>query len=81
MRSKTYTRILWQEACFCGEKPGLAQVLKLANNILFATSIFATTEAIAMGVKAGLDPSLILDAIRLAQEEMRQSTLSCQIVF
>ena len=49
---------------FCGEKPGLAQVLKLANNILFATSIFATTEAIAMGVKAGLDPSLMLDAIQ-----------------
>jgi len=49
---------------FCGEKAGLAQVLKLANNILFATSIFATTEAIAMGVKAGLDPSLMLDAIQ-----------------
>ena len=49
---------------FCGEKSGLAQVLKLANNILFATSIFATTEAIAMGVKAGLDPSLMLDAIQ-----------------
>ena len=49
---------------FCGERPGLAQVLKLANNILFATSIFATTEAIAMGVKAGLDPSLMIDAIQ-----------------
>ena len=66
------TLFLWREA--------LAQMLKLANNILFATSIFATTEAIAMGVKAGLDPSLMLDAIKLAQEEMQQS-LSCQIVF
>lgn len=49
---------------YCGDKPGLAQVLKLANNILFATSLVATTEAMAMGVKAGLDPDVMLDAIQ-----------------
>ena len=48
---------------YCGEKPGLAQVLKLANNILFTVGIFATSEAMAMGVKAGLDPEIMLQAI------------------
>ncbi|MBH68424.1 MAG: oxidoreductase [Rhodospirillaceae bacterium] len=49
---------------YCGDKPGLAQVLKLANNILFATSIIATNEAMVMGVKAGLDPAIMLEAIQ-----------------
>ncbi|MDP6705987.1 MAG: NAD(P)-dependent oxidoreductase [Alphaproteobacteria bacterium] len=48
---------------YCGDKPGLAQVLKLANNILSATALAASAEALAMGVKAGLDPALMLEAI------------------
>lgn len=48
---------------YCGEKPGLAQVAKLANNILSATALISSLEAIAMGVKAGLDPELLLGAI------------------
>ena len=50
---------------YCGEKPGLAQVLKLANNILFASALVASTEALLMGVKAGLDPALMLKAIQV----------------
>ena len=46
-----------------GEKPGLAQSMKLANNFLSATAMAASSEAIAMGVKAGLDPSVMLDVI------------------
>jgi 3-hydroxyisobutyrate dehydrogenase-like beta-hydroxyacid dehydrogenase len=38
-------------------------VLKLANNILSATALIASCEALAMGVKAGLDPRLMLEAI------------------
>ncbi len=48
---------------YCGEAPGLAQVLKLANNILSATALAASAEALAMGVKAGIDPELMLEAI------------------
>ena len=47
----------------CGDKPGLAQSMKLANNFLSATGMAASSEAIAMGVKAGLDPSLMCDVI------------------
>jgi hypothetical protein len=48
---------------YCGDKPGLAQSMKLANNFLSATGMAASCEAIAMGVKAGLDPSLMVDVI------------------
>ena len=37
--------------------------MKLANNFLSATGMAASSEAIAMGVKAGLDPSLMCDVI------------------
>src|SRR4051794_26986591 len=48
---------------YCGDKPGMAQSMKLANNFLSATGMAASSEAIAMGVKAGLDPSLMCDVI------------------
>jgi 3-hydroxyisobutyrate dehydrogenase-like beta-hydroxyacid dehydrogenase len=47
----------------CGDRPGLAQSMKLANNFLSATAMAASSEAIAMGVKAGLDPSIMVDVI------------------
>ena len=55
---KTFGKIF-----FTGEKPGLAQSAKLANNLLAATALVATSEAMAMGVKAGLDPKVLLDIV------------------
>jgi 3-hydroxyisobutyrate dehydrogenase-like beta-hydroxyacid dehydrogenase len=46
-----------------GEKPGMGQTMKLANNFLSATAMAATSEAVAMGVKAGLDPTVMIDVI------------------
>ncbi len=46
-----------------GDTPGAAQVLKLTNNILFAVSLAATSEAFVMGAKGGVDPELMLNAI------------------
>lgn len=54
---------LGKTVTYCGAKPGLAQVAKLANNILSATALAASLEALAMGVKAGLDPATMLRAI------------------
>ena len=48
---------------FVGEKPGLAQTAKLANNLLAAAALVVSSEALAMGVKAGLDPKILLDII------------------
>jgi 3-hydroxyisobutyrate dehydrogenase-like beta-hydroxyacid dehydrogenase len=46
-----------------GERPGLGQLMKLANNFLSATAIVATAEAVVLGVKGGLDPATMLDVI------------------
>jgi 3-hydroxyisobutyrate dehydrogenase-like beta-hydroxyacid dehydrogenase len=48
---------------FCGEGAGQAQVMKLANNLLAAAVIVLSSEAIAMGVKAGLNPRLMCEII------------------
>lgn len=48
---------------FVGEEPGLGQTLKLANNLMSQAAIAITSEALAMGVKAGLDPKVMLDVI------------------
>ena len=48
---------------FIGEKPGSAQTMKLANNFLSATAMVATSEAVVMGVKAGLDPAVMIEVI------------------
>jgi 3-hydroxyisobutyrate dehydrogenase-like beta-hydroxyacid dehydrogenase len=48
---------------FLGETPGAAQVMKLANNLLSAAALAVSSEAVVMGVKAGLDAKIMLDVI------------------
>ena len=48
---------------YVGAKPGLAQIAKLANNLLSAAAMVLSSEAVAMGVKAGLNPKTLLDII------------------
>ena len=48
---------------FIGERPGAGQTMKLCNNYLSAAAMAATSEAMVMGVKAGLDPRIMLDVI------------------
>jgi 3-hydroxyisobutyrate dehydrogenase-like beta-hydroxyacid dehydrogenase len=48
---------------FIGERPGAGQTMKLCNNFLSAAAMTATSEAMVMGVKAGLDPQTMLDVI------------------
>ncbi len=48
---------------FIGEKPGSGQTMKLANNFLSATAMVATSEAVVMGVKSGLDPNIMIEVI------------------
>lgn len=47
----------------CGQKPGMAQTLKLANNMIAVAALTISAEAMAMGVKAGLDPQRMIDVI------------------
>ena len=48
---------------YVGEKPGSAQTMKLANNILAANVLVATSEVVVMGVKAGLDPAVMIEVL------------------
>ncbi len=49
-----------------GEKPGLAQVCKLVNNMLSITAFVATCEAITIGAKAGADAAAMIDFINVS---------------
>jgi 3-hydroxyisobutyrate dehydrogenase len=46
-----------------GDRPGMAQALKLANNFLSATTLAATSEAIAFGLSVGLEMETMLEVI------------------
>ena len=48
---------------YIGDKPGSAQTMKLANNILAANVLVATAEVVVMGVKSGLDPSVMIEVL------------------
>jgi len=48
---------------YIGDQPGAGQTMKVINNLLSATAITITAEAMVMGVKAGLDPTTMLDVI------------------
>ncbi|MFC6486510.1 NAD(P)-dependent oxidoreductase [Nitratireductor sp. GCM10026969] len=48
---------------YVSDKPGLAQTMKLVNNMLSAAAMVLSSEAIVMGAKAGLDPKIMVDVI------------------
>lgn len=48
---------------FIGERAGMGQTMKLANNLLSASALAATSEAVVFGVKAGLDPATMIDVM------------------
>lgn len=46
-----------------GDRPGLGQAMKLANNFLSATALAATSEAIAFGRSLGLEMASMLEVL------------------
>jgi 3-hydroxyisobutyrate dehydrogenase-like beta-hydroxyacid dehydrogenase len=48
---------------YTGDKPGVAQTAKLANNLMAAAAIVITSEAMAMGVKGGVDAKVLIDIV------------------
>jgi 3-hydroxyisobutyrate dehydrogenase-like beta-hydroxyacid dehydrogenase len=57
-----------------GDRPGMAQSLKLANNFLSATALAATSEAIAFLMAAGLDMAVALEVINTSSGQSNAST-------
>lgn len=50
---------------FIGETAGVGQTMKLVNNLLSATALAATSEAVVMAVKAGIDPKVACDVLNV----------------
>ena len=48
---------------YVGEHPGMAQTMKVINNLISVTALSITSELMVMGVKAGLDPDIMLQVI------------------
>lgn len=46
-----------------GKESGMGQTMKLVNNLLSATAMAITSEAMVMATKAGLDPALAIEVI------------------
>lgn len=46
-----------------GPEPGMAQMMKLVNNIISASNMASAFEALVLGAKAGLDADLMVDVI------------------
>lgn len=46
---------------YVGEKPGLAQTMKLINNMVSVAALAITSEAMVLGAKAGLDADVMIE--------------------
>ena len=49
-----------------GEKPGLGQIMKVANNLVSAAGMAASFEAAVLAVKAGIDADTFVDVINVS---------------
>jgi 3-hydroxyisobutyrate dehydrogenase-like beta-hydroxyacid dehydrogenase len=56
-------KVLGKNVCYVGEKAGLGQMMKLINNLLSGTAMIMSCEAFVLGVKAGLDPEIMVKII------------------
>jgi 3-hydroxyisobutyrate dehydrogenase-like beta-hydroxyacid dehydrogenase len=68
---------------FVGTQPGQGQTMKLLNNLLSAAAMAITSEAVVMGVKAGIDPALVIDVFNAGtarnsatQDKVKQHVIS-----
>jgi len=60
-RSKTIFEAMGPKLWVVGDKPSLANVVKLSGNFLIATVLESLAEAIAFARKSGVDPAGLLD--------------------
>ena len=58
---------------YVGDKPGMAQTMKLVNNINLFMQLAGTLESLTLGEKAGLDPAQMIDIINASTGSSRSS--------
>jgi 3-hydroxyisobutyrate dehydrogenase-like beta-hydroxyacid dehydrogenase len=62
-RVKPMLQAVARNVFYVGDKPGLGQVVKLANNMISAAGMLAAFEASAMAVKAGVDARTLIETV------------------
>src|SRR3954471_3851344 len=62
-RVKPMLSALARHVFYVGDRPGLGQVVKLANNMISAAGMLAAFEASAMAVKAGVDARTLIETV------------------
>ena len=60
-----------------GDQPGMAQAMKIVNNLLMASNMIVACEGLAMGAKAGLDAGVMLQVLNAGSG---QSFSACEIL-
>ena len=62
-RARPLLAALGRNVVLVGEQPGQGQLAKVLNNLLSATAIAITAEAVALGVRGGLSARTLLDVL------------------
>ncbi|GAA0369756.1 NAD(P)-dependent oxidoreductase [Bacillus horti] len=62
-RSLTLLEHIGKKIFYVGDEVGQAQVIKVINNLLSSAALAITSEAMVLGVKAGLDPNIMIDIL------------------
>ena len=60
-RVRPLLELFGKHVVLVGTSPGQGQIAKLLNNLLSATALAITSEAVTFGVSAGLDPAVLLE--------------------
>ena len=60
---RPYLDMVAKNVFVVGEAPGLAQMMKLVNNLISAANMAGAFEALVVGTKAGLDPDLMVEVV------------------
>lgn len=58
--------VIGKHVFYVGTEPGQGQMMKLLNNLLSATALAASSEAMVLGVKSGLDPRVMVDVLNVS---------------
>ena len=62
-RARPLLEVLGDALVHVGDRPGDGDAAKTINNMLSATNLAAAAEALAMGIRAGLDPERLVDCV------------------
>lgn len=65
-RHRELLSIIGKNVFYVGPEPGQGQAMKLVNNMLSATALAATSEALAVATKAGIAPEVALDILNVS---------------